>query len=597
MNKVLFLASLFMWAAGSLAQVTFDIAPRNLPINRNLQFSIAIEGASNRTPSFPDGLKANDFQLISRSPNTSFSTSIVNGKMSSQKSYTYYLKPKREGTFVFPAQKVNVDGKIYQSPAVKVTVSAAETKVQTNSRGRRSLFDDFFSRSPFEPRQRATREAEVFAELVVPKNKFYKGEAIPVQVFLYTRGVEIYPQRSAMEWPEMADFWIEEVQAQEQQGRIVEKNGKRYQKNFVGSRLLYATKTGNVTIEPVEFNLAVSTGGFMADLQNVKRLTKARTLHIVPLPDKNKPADFSGAVGQFQLKAEIDKAKIAIGETLSYKLILSGKGNFSAIQQLRTEQLKDHFEVFDGGAPQSEEQNGLVVKKTWVYALVPRNEGTYTLPPVAFSFFDIKTKSYQTLSTREYTVDVEAGSRLPGQQQVGVIGPAAPVEDENLRYIDFEAEGWTHQEREYMKPDLLYLICGLGFLFNMSFLVIRKMRENWMGKQEELRPKLAFKEFKGQIKKLKKRINDPNEVFHTDLSQAIMNYFGAKFMRSGQGISLDEIERELEKKSADQQLHRDLVSCIESCDFARFTSSSLSSKEKLLALAEETLTKVEEVLK
>ena len=599
MNRHHFFPMVFtLLSAWVYSNVTFEISPRQVPLNRNLEFSIIVEGNQSRTPSFPNGLHVNGFQLLSQSPSTSFSTSIINGQMSAQRSFIYYFKPLKEGEFTFPEQNVNVDGTLYKSSPVTIKVVAAETEVR-NSRRRNSLFDDFFS-NPMGQTRQSSREPEIFAELRVPQRTYYQGEAIPVEVHLVFFGIEIHPQRSSMEWPNMTDFWIEDGASPNQPAKRVELNGKYYNESMVGRRIVYANKSGDLTIGPAVFNLMVSTGGFMADWQNVKRQTKPLTLKVLPLPEEGKPVDFSGAVGSFKLRAELDRQELSVGETLSLKVILEGDGNFSAIQKFPLEALKEQFEIFDGGAPTVEEQAGRVNQKTWVYALVPKQEGEFEIPPLSFNFFDIGKKKYQTVESEGFKVVVKPGSRLPEQVGLGrdnSLESMAQKEDQALRFIKFDSEGWIAKSRTYYSPKWLYLLAGFAIFGNLLFLVVRKMKESWMGKKEELKPLFAQKEFRSQVKKLKKRLGESDPTFFADLSTALMDYFGAKFGRPGQGLLLDEIEAFLLSKNAHEALFPDLVSCIESCDLARFTPSSNTSRDKLLALATRVVDQAEEVFK
>jgi hypothetical protein len=594
---------MIMCTTWAFSQVSFEISPREVPLNRNLIFKVIIEGGNSRTPTFPGGLKSQSFKLISRSPNTSSSTTIVNGKMSSKKEFTYFFQPRKMGSYVFEKQTVNIDGKTYTSPQVKIQVTKAETRIQSAQRQRRrsSIFDDFFNSSPFDrqPRSRSARDPEIFAEVYTPKKTYYQGEAIPIEVRLIFYGVDILSQGSRMDWPQMTDFWIEENNSPNQNGTRVERGGKYYNASVVGKRTVYANKSGQLSIDPVTFELRVSTGGFFGDQQQVHRESKPIKLNILPLPDKGKPTDFHGAVGVFKLNAELDKTELSVGDTLSLKLTLSGDGNFSAIQNIVLKDFKEHFDVFDSGVPQTDEVDGKIVKKTWAFALVPKNEGSYEIPPVSFSFFDLSKKKYTVLQTKKYAVTVNPGSRLPEQisQNDGTRKQPLEHEDRSLKFIKFEEEGWRDQTRKYASPKTLYVIAGLGFLLNILFLIGVRMRESWLGKQEHMRPQLALKVFNKEVKSLQKQHIESNRDFFSKLSSLLMGYFGAKLDRPAQGLLLDELERIFEKKGAPEDLYNELVDCVESCDYARFTSSGQTSREKLVEQTIRVVQRAEEVLK
>jgi len=578
------------------AQVQFEVTPRTLPLNRQLSFSIIVEGNPSRNPSFPKGLQSEHFQLLSSSAQTSFSTTIINGKVSSKKEFTYAFRAQKKGTFQFEPQEVNIDGKIYRSQPVSIEVVDAETQIDQGRR-RNSIFDDFFQ-SPFETRRRSSRQPEIFAEMSVPKTTYYVGEAIPVDMHLFFYAVTINPRGSSLDWPTLTDFWIEDVELGDQRMQRVERNGNTYNASLVDRKLLYANRDGKLTIDPAVFDLVVSTGGFMNE-QKVRRETKPLELEILPLPQEGQPDFFSGAVGLFELASEVDTSELAVGETLSLKYILSGDGNFSAIQTLDIEALQEHFEVFDGGAPLVEKANGRITKKTWVYALVPKSEGTFEVPPVTFSYFDLTKKDYVTLNTEAKTINVKPGSRLPDQLRTGDATAPDPEtrEDTSLRFIHFNAEGWkTHSFAHRNPMSLVYLLTAL-LVGNLLILFTKRARESWMGKREELKPMLAFKEFQSRSKQLRKRASGDDPEFFSDLSSAMMDYFGSKMGRAGQGLLLDEIERYLEERGAPETLYRDLVDCVESCDFARFTPASSTSRDQILQRVQDVVKQAEEVFK
>jgi hypothetical protein len=86
------------------------------------------------------------------------------------------------------------------------------------------------------------------------------------------------------------------------------------------------------------------------------------------------------------------------------------------------------------------------------------------------------------------------------------------------------------------------------------------------------------------------------EFFFSQLSSALYSYFGDRLQRPAQGISLDFLEDELNRRKADPAIHRDLVELVEHCDLARFTPGSATSREKILDKARQVLERVEEVL-
>ncbi|NJM79633.1 MAG: protein BatD, partial [Flavobacterium sp.] len=66
------------------------------------------------------------------------------------------------------------------------------------------------------------------------------------------------------------------------------------------------------------------------------------------------------------------------------------------------------FEVFD---PEHKEQvntplSGMNGKISDKYTIIPQFKGKYTIKPIEFSYFDLGTKSYKTITSKEITINV-----------------------------------------------------------------------------------------------------------------------------------------------------------------------------------------------
>ena len=110
-----------------------------------------------------------------------------------------------------------------------------------------------------------------------------------------------------------------------------------------------------------------------------------------------------------------------------------------------------------------------------------------------------------------------------------------------------------------------------------------------------MRPKFALKNFRRNVGRLKSDAKE-TEAFYAGLSQAILDYFGDRWERSGQGISLDMIRERFEKAGIADELYQRLVECIETCDLARFTPTTSSSREQLQEKVIQTITEIEGAL-
>ncbi len=571
------------------AQVTFDVGPPEVGLNEIVSFTITVEdGDRGRNPSFPDGLRGDDFELASRSPSTSFQTSIVNGVYRSTRSYTYRLRPKRKGDLAFPAQTIVYAGKRFTSEPRTIKVGEPRREVPM----RDPLYD------PFDRFVSPTRgPAEVFAVMETPKTEYYLGEEIPLTVKLYrSRGVQIYGQGSSMDMPDFLDFWVEEAPNPSNEREAVY-NGRRYIELIVGKRRLYANKTGQLQIPPTKFSLAVKARpSFSLKTQQVERATEPLTVTVKPLPTAGRPAEFDGLVGHFSIDGELEKEEpVKVGDSVSIKVTVRGDGNFAALQNPKLDGIENDFEIFEGGAPTVENgQDGAVVAKTWTFALVPKREGSFRVAAPRIAYFDLRSESYKTTAAKDFVLDVApgAGGALSRIENGARAGFAA---ERNLSFIKMGELAPLDANPKLIHPrGILFAAGGFAALNALAFLALL-IRNQTLSRRASHRPKYALRQFKRNAARLRRQSENP-DAFYAGLSEAILGYFGDKWGRAGQGLSLDYIHERFHRDGVDERHGQNIKECIETCDLARFTPSTPSSREQLLDKAVAAVEDVEGAL-
>src|SRR5699024_7855053 len=129
-----------------------------------------------------------------------------------------------------------------------------------------------------------------------------------------------------------------------------------------------------------------------------------------------KPANFTGAVGQYQLAIEPSKHSLEAGASLDVKVTLSGDGNLKLLE-LPELSVSNAFEVYapDHTVNTSTNLSGMHGAVTDTYTLVPNSQGTYAIKPLRFSYFDPEAESYKTIQSDEVKIEVEGG--MPQAQQ------------------------------------------------------------------------------------------------------------------------------------------------------------------------------------
>jgi hypothetical protein len=142
---------------------------------------------------------------------------------------------------------------------------------------------------------------------------------------------------------------------------------------------------------------------------------------ILSVPMENRPKNFTGAVGKFEVAAEATPSQAAVGDPVTLKVKLSGSGNFERASAPALEK-NDQWKTYKPSAKfEPEDSAGCSGTKTFEQALVPLQSGKLVIPALAFSYFDPASKRYVTCSTQPLSIDVSPG------QVAASAAPAAPV--------------------------------------------------------------------------------------------------------------------------------------------------------------------------
>jgi len=189
---------------------------------------------------------------------------------------------------------------------------------------------------------------------------------------------------------------------------------------------LFAPAPGQYTIGPAE--VAYSTG-FLGPEEIVR--TKPIKLTVRPLPQQGRPPGFTGAVGQFEVALAADKTQAKAGEALTAKVTVTGTGNLRQVQAPELSVVGPCKWYKSGEQRQVKPvstQGGYRIggSVTFEYLLIPRDQGTVRIGPVALASFDPGLGKYVTEKTRAVEVQV-----LPGPVEESSGEPVTP----NIKYI------------------------------------------------------------------------------------------------------------------------------------------------------------------
>ncbi|RZS99216.1 BatD family protein [Aquimarina brevivitae] len=563
-----------LWLAGQIgiAQVTFEakVSKEKLGVNERLRvdFEMNQDGDNFRPPSF------SGFTVVG-GPNQSISNSWINGKRSYSKTFSYFLAPNKRGKFTIGQATIEIDGNTYKTTPVNVEVTAAVDKPKDGN----------------DADLTASENLHLVAE--ISKTNPYINEAITVVYKLY-----VSPRISVSNWkeldsPKYSDFWSQAIDMKQLKIENGEYDGEPYRYVVLRKTVLYPQKTGKLDIEPLTLSIAVDVptnrrdifGGRLYSTVNKRVAAGNKTINVKPLPQNGKPADFNGAVGSFDFQVKTNKTELDATESLEAKVVVSGNGNLKLFD-LPSLSVPSGIEQYEPEHNEMVRTNltGMAGSISDTYTLVPQAKGKYPIPSISFSYFDLKTETYKTITSDEVIIDVKTGpdrstSITNTNSNASVNKQVVTQLGNQFRFLKLEANLEPKGADKFFGSTAYWLAVTTPLLAIPLFLFFGKKREERRNDVRGNRIRKADKLARKYLSEAKKNLGNQKE-FYIAMERALHNYLKAKLHIQTSEMSKDRISRLLKDKEVDDAISIEFISLLESCEFARYTPSSNSAMEQ-----------------
>ena len=262
----------------------------------------------------------------------------------------------------------------------------------------------------------------LFVEASVDNDRPFLGQqTIYVFTIYQAAGATLGSGQVRYESPAFAGFWNNQKVKQEEYTSTV--NSREY--NVVELRtVLFPTVVGIVAIDPAALSVSAGAAGEKASLKSDTVFVQVR-----PLP-AGAPAGFAGAVGRFNISAQVDTTSTSTGEPVQLTVVVSGEGNIEALPD-------PDWPDFDGWrvveSPVSTETQVVAGRvtgsRTYGIALIPQRAGDLSISEIGYTHFDPETGEYARAATDPVTVSVAGVDGLPTVPAVPDAGPASGEEE------------------------------------------------------------------------------------------------------------------------------------------------------------------------
>lgn len=542
--------------------------------------------------------------LMGPSRSQQSNTQIVNGNVTSTSSitFTYILMANNAGEYTIPGASIVADGDQMVSNSVRIKV-LPQDQGDSNSSS---------SSSTHSSSGTGVSNQDLFITASASKTNVYEQEAFVLTYKIYTRESNL--QLNNAKLPDFKGFHSQEIEMTTNARWTPEHyQGRNYYTTVYRQFVLFPQQSGKLYIDPAQFQMTVGKpvqsddpfdaffNGGSTVIEIKKSISTPKiAINVNPLP-AGKPADFSGGVGEFNISSSINNKELKTNDAITIKLVISGTGNLKLISNPEIK-FPDDFEVYD---PKVDNQvrltrEGLTGNKVIEYLAIPRHAGTYKIPGVSFSYFDIRSKSYKTLKTEEYVINVEKGAGNADQ----VIANFTNKEDlkvlgEDIRYIK-QNEVTLQPKGSFfygsMTYWLFYIIPALAFI--IFFIIYRKQAaEN--ANVAKMRTKKANKVATKRMKLAGKLLSEnKKDAFYDEVLKALWGYISDKLNIPVSRLSKDNIEEKLRNHGVNEELIKEFLNALNDCEFARFAPGDENqAMDKVYSSSIEVISKMENSIK
>lgn len=581
------------------SQITFvsEVSRNSIGINERVEvrFTMNQDGDDFNPPNF------DNFKVVG-GPMQSVSQSWINGKTSFNKSYSYYLVPEKKGTLQIGAATIEYKGVVYKSNTVSIKVGDA---VQQQQRQQPNYgYGGYNSRqTERQPQIDPSKIGEgIFLEREISNTNPYINEPISVVYKLYVSHNAGVRGISQAEIPEYKNFWSHTIDEKEMRVQVGQYKGKEYRYIVLQKVVLLPLKEGKLTLDPFELNLQVesTTGrydifGSPEIVVNEKRYsTGAKTINVKPLPLESQPIDFTGAVGKFDFKVTPNKTTVKANETIELNVSVTGNGNLDLFS-LPKPVAPAALEIYDPQLIEKINKNiktGMDGSKTDKYTIVPQYKGKYVIKPMSFSYFDVASKTYKTITSEEIVIEVTEGPELP----TNLPEKEDLTNSDNFNEIVKEVNFDSKKETDFFDTNLFYIlllapICAIPFV-----VIVDKQRQRAAGDVVGNRLRNNNRLAKKYLGEAKRNLGNKDK-FYEALERCLHNFLKAKLQIETSEMSNDVIVETLQNKNISDETISAFMALKETCEMARYSQMSVETMNNDYAQAVEVISSLEKQFK
>ena len=587
-----------------VAQTLTGRAPGQVAVGEQfrLSYTVNTDDARNfRSGDIPDAFDV----LMGPSTSTQSSFQMVNGHTSSSSSitYTYILVATQNGSFTIPAAHVTAGGKTISSNELHIKVSGQAQ--QGSSQGGRQRQQA--GTGEIRDAGSSISGSDLFIKVTASKQHVREQEPILLTYKVYTL-VGLTQLNGNM--ADLKSFYTREVpMPQDRQFHLETVNGRAYKTLTWQQFVMFPQVTGKLEIPGITYEGIVIQQNRNVDpfeaffnggsgYVEVKKQIKAPgiTIQVDPLPQR--PANFSGGVGHFNISAQLDKTDVKANDPVKLRVVVSGVGNMKLLKQPNVQFPKD-FDHYDAKVTDKTKltTSGLEGSIVYDFLAVPRHQGEFEIPAVEYVYFDTQANQYKTVKTQPFKLHVAKGSGSSsvvynGQEDVRQL-------NSDIRFIK-TGDSEQRPVGEYFFGSSQYWVslAVLLLAFISLFIIFRQRAID----NADIVKQRAGKANKVAVKRLKKAARlmaaGKQNDFYDEVLRALWGYVGDKLNMPVEQLSRENVSQQLTACNVSEETVAQFIGALDECEYARYApGDATGNMNKVYDMAMTAITQIANTMK
>lgn len=529
-------------------ELTASLQPQKIQLGETALLTIQVKGDS---ASHPTVYRVDGLQIVATG--TSSQLQWFNGAGYSSVVYSYNVQPERAGTFNLPPVELRSGGNLYKTAPLQLMVEASNAPSHVPPHTAQ-----VGQESSDEEQDGVASGKEVFAILQLPKDTFYVGETVPVEIRAY------FSQKARVQLETLPALNSDAFSLGQLNTRPQEASAVIRQKPYLvltWHTCLSALREGDFSLglhfgAMVLVKTAAPPGGIFSDdffsnffapiqKRHVEVTNQPQQVHVISLPEEGKLKNFKGAIGQFEMRITAAPNKLEVGDPLTLKVSIKGKGNFERVNDYHLD-LTDQWKAYNPKASfESSDGIGYVGRKEFQQLLIPKNAGQLQAPPVEFIYLDPEKKSYVTLRSEAFPVAVQPSSQtssLTSNHQINKGLSLQHFNDFSRPFISWGGLVWQKDIYRYLYGVTLFVI-----LLGLGSMLVYRMQGNKL-REQRLKKEWDF-QLKERIERVLKIGYEGNaKIFFEEALNVLKTKLGRSWKMKPEAVTLADIQSKNDHK-------------------------------------------------